>query len=355
MKKKKKVNALVVALAVCAALLAVYFIVNASLGGRGRSGEQTGEEAIIAASFADPVGLRYRFGDYEYAFKKSGGRWICEQYPDDPIIQDRVTDILELLRSFEATAMLEKYGSLYPYGLDGSDEFIEVTDGDGSVTRIIIGDELPLGEELYLKDDMLVSVYYMYNTATDKVFTAYAAVIELGSFTPEELVELKVPDGFANSQVERFSLEYGGSLYELVPLGGDGGFGWSCTKDGAPYQADDAHIAGALKMIHFFYPLSCANRAADDAAKTRAGIDAPFARVELTMKDGGVRRYAFGDEVKDEKEPEKNRRYFIYNDGGQLTLCYSKNVSDFIYWVTGEAVGDEISADEAPQQADGGQ
>lgn len=324
--KAKKAKRLAVLSILCVVLLAAYIVLSS--GGTDPTPEDT---ALVRVE--QPAELQIRLDSVSYDLFIEDGLWYCEQYPGSVIETSFINGLVQKLNEMTAVNILDNYGSLSRYGLDNASEYIRITQADGKELVLSVGTRLPDDEGLYLIDGVFVSVAYVYNSATDRVFTTYLDFAEYAGKDITEIVRLDEPKGFKNGDVSDFTIRYDGSQYTMA-RGSDGN--WHAQKDGKAMDLSSQSIEEALRKIHYVYPKELAAVTASQADLESFGLLEPYLDIEINFSSGDVMTLRLGDLGYIQEDTYNAKRYMIFSGSQQVLLCYDQTLENVLAYITGE-------------------
>jgi len=320
---KLKKNKKLIALAVLGlALMVLYMFLT-----KEEAPEQP--EVTVDTTITDPVAISYRLDDVAYDFSLGDGKWSCAQYADVRIDGGFIQGLVERINALEIRDRLDEVESLATYGLDASDNYITVTQEDGTQLTLTIGLQLPEDEAFYLIDGQLVGVAYVYNSITDAVFTARMDFVEYAKKNIEEIALFDTPKGFKEADVVSFDIAYGGDVYHMYPS--ESGQ-WLAQRSGEAYDIPSERIEEALEAIHFLYPVELNRLTADEAYLEACGLTEPYMQVTVSFaqaEDLVIRVGEYG--YIDQDDTYNAKRYTTFNGSSQVVLCYNQNVQRVLH------------------------
>ena len=174
MKQKKK---MLLILAGAAVILLLLWILTGVISKKNTEKEETDadEEVTMVTDLADITRVEYN-GDYsDFVFAKEDGSWVYEADTNAPINQSLVSSMVSGWASLAADRVFLQPDALADYGLEDPLYTISLTDADGVVTTLTIGDGA--GED-----------YYAAVTGSTAVYTVSSTVVTYIGYSLDEFI-----------------------------------------------------------------------------------------------------------------------------------------------------------------------
>ena len=151
---KNKNKVLLILVAVLVMICAIYFIITKVTEAKEtkKESEATAESEanrIWVTQIDEVTGISIHDGDTQLDFEKTDGTWYTTEDIDFPVDQDKMSALVSEYSDVESSRSLVNGDDLSAYGLDAPSLIISVTDGNGVVTQLLVGDKV--GDEYYLK------------------------------------------------------------------------------------------------------------------------------------------------------------------------------------------------------------
>lgn len=203
---KNKNRVLLILIAVLVMICAIYFIitkVTASKEAQKESEAAAESEAkrIWVTQIDELTGLSIQENDTQLDFVKENGTWYTLQDKDFPVDQDKMAELVTEYSDVESSRSLVNGDDLSAYGLDTPSMTISVTDGEGNITQLLIGDKV--GDEYYLK-----------TADNDTVYTVDATVVSMVSgHTLYDYVKINQLPTVTASQIQNITIDVNDQTY----------------------------------------------------------------------------------------------------------------------------------------------
>lgn len=329
---KKQAKTMIVAVSVCLLLISAYIF-----AAQAKRTQLSDEEGVVSFEpFESAETFSLIFNGEHYDFTQSQGVWFCSHYDGYPINTQYIEKIRKSILEMSGLTCLPEHDELSVYGISETGDMIEVTSKDGAKRCILLGSELPYREEFYLKEDEFATVYYMYDPEADLVFTEYSTVIDYCTAPADEMVDFTRPNTFKLENVESMTMIFDGSSYRLQLNSAENYiYEWQAEKDGEPFEIEQDYATAAVRLLRYITPVSCVQYRATAEKLSESGVSEPYAEITVVLNDGNEYNYKFGALEGDISEDDESaKRYMVYNNTGELTLCYEENISHFISFIT---------------------
>ena len=196
---KNKNRVLLILIAVLIMICAIYFIISkvtASKEAEKESEEAAESEAnrIWVTQIDEVTGISIQEGDTRLDFEKDGDTWYTPEDKDFPVDQDKMASLVSEYSNVESTRSLVNGDDLSAYGLDTPAMTIDVTDSNGDITQLLIGDKV--GDEYYLKTNQADTVYTVGDTVVSTVsghtLYDYVKINQLPTVTADQIKNITV-------------------------------------------------------------------------------------------------------------------------------------------------------------------
>ena len=164
MKKKKGP---VILIGVLVLLLILYFALSTWNKKQDSKEEETVKVTDLKTS--EITGVKYDLGTGEMNFEKDGDTWYYTADKDFPLRQSYPKTVADAMGQLSADRELEDADALEEYGLDHPTYTVTLTDEDGTVTTIKVGNAT--GNDYYATVDDTEKVYTISATSLDDIQT----------------------------------------------------------------------------------------------------------------------------------------------------------------------------------------
>ncbi|MGI5887850.1 MAG: DUF4340 domain-containing protein [Oscillospiraceae bacterium] len=321
---KKSTITLLALIGVFAVLIGVYLGVSHAQQKKQEQEEQESEAelTIISMETTDATAFSYMNRDMgiDLSFTKTDGEWVCDQYPDYPMDEDKINDILGEIVALKADRVI-KEGEFDPessdYGFSDPEAVVTVTNSDGTQTVTIGG---------------MVSVYYycmkdgsgdLYTITNDLMLAIDRTALDLVAYT-------KLP-GINSSGVSRIEMQYDGSTYvytanEVETSSTDESGStttetttvWTAEKDGERFDLDSSSIETAVDDIASISQQNCIVYGATDDDLAKYGLDDPYITFTIDYLDVDGNAATVVIRIGD-MDDTGEIRYINFNDVSEIT------------------------------------
>ena len=163
---KKKMTVLLFALGVLCVLTGVFFLVKS------RSAAYEEEQKVHFDTLIDLTANKIAKIEWEnsdgekFAFARGSGEWKYEYDESITVDQEKANLLASGMTGVSVYQVIPDVKDLAPYGLDAPAYRISVTDRDGAVTTVLIGDN----------NETAGSVYALYEGVTDTVYSVQPSI-----------------------------------------------------------------------------------------------------------------------------------------------------------------------------------
>jgi len=215
------------------------------LGGLGYALSQNffGEEEaapaakLTAIDTSKVAGIRIANGDLTYQLVKNGNEWSFTEPDNYPVNPYAVDSWLNTLSAAEQGSVVEESPEdVSGYGLDVTKKGITLTESDGTVATLAIGDMLPTGNADYAQIDGGSVAQVDANTASSLL----PSITTLVDTTPFE---------WDDADLKELAYKRGSAAWTLSNSSSDAASP-TWTLDGKPIEGTDAAtVSGSLKYI----------------------------------------------------------------------------------------------------------
>lgn len=199
---KNKNKVLLILVAVLVMICAIYFIitkVTAAKEAKQESEANAESEAnrIWVTQIDEVTGISIHDGDTQLDFEKINGTWYTTEDKDFPVDQDKMSALVSEYSDVESSRSLVNGDDLSAYGLDAPSLTISVTDGNGVVTQLLVGDKV--GDEYYLKTADSDTIYTVDDTVVSTVsgltLYDYVKINQLPTVTADQIENITIDAG----------------------------------------------------------------------------------------------------------------------------------------------------------------
>ena len=175
MKKKKGPLILI---GVLVLLLILYFALSTWNKKQDSKEEETVKVTDLKTS--EITGVKYDLGTGEMNFEKDGDTWYYTADKDFPLRQSYPKTVADAMGQLSADRELEDADALEEYGLDHPTYTVTLTDEDGTVTTIKVGNAT--GNDYYATVDDTEKVYTISATSLDDIQTELDQIVQLDTY-----------------------------------------------------------------------------------------------------------------------------------------------------------------------------
>ncbi len=178
MKSDRKSRNAMILLCVLAVLLICYFaLVNYNKKKEEKAKAKEEQETIYLTDTDALQEIRYDVGNGEMHFEKKDETWFVSDDPDFPLSQSAVNTLGKSLGHLKALRELKDGDTMADYGLEEPSYWIELTDENGTVTKLSIGNAID--SAYYARVDDGETVYTVSSTLVDDLQTSLEEMAEL--------------------------------------------------------------------------------------------------------------------------------------------------------------------------------
>ena len=277
MKKKKGPLILI---GVLVLLLILYFALSTWNKKQDSKEEETVKVADLKTS--EITGVKYDLGTGEMNFEKDGDTWYYTADKDFPLRQSYPKTVADAMGQLSADRELEDADALEEYGLDHPTYTVTLTDEDGTVTTIKVGNAT--GNDYYATVDDTEKVYTISATSLDDIQTELDQIAQLDTYPSIGSGNLKKEVITENGTTTTYDSENEDQEEEIAAVAG--GLGAVSLTTVADYSVEDADLAG--------YGLDEASRITVEAAYTKDD-DEKTMKMYIGSEDGSGNRYVMLD------------------------------------------------------------
>lgn len=234
MKKKKGP---VILIGVLVLLLILYFALS-TWNKKQDSKEETVKVTDLKTS--EITGVKYDLGTGEMNFEKDGDTWYYTADKDFPLRQSYPKTVDDAMGQLSADRELEDADALEEYGLDHPTYTVTLTDEDGTVTTIKVGNAT--GNDYYATVDDTEKVYTIPATSLDDIQTELDQIAQLDTYPSIGSGNLKKEVITQNGETTTYDSENENQAEDVAAVAG--GLGAVKLSEAADYSVDDADLAG---------------------------------------------------------------------------------------------------------------
>ena len=235
MKKKKGPLILI---GVLVLLLILYFALSTWTKKQDSKEEETVKVTDLKTS--EITGVKYDLGTGEMNFEKDGDTWYYTADKDFPLRQSYPKTVADAMGRLSADRELEDADALEEYGLDHPTYTVALTDEDGTVTTIKVGNAT--GNDYYATVDDTEKVYTIPATSLDDIQTELDQIAQLDTYPSIGSGNLKKEVITQNGETTTYDSENEDQAEDVAAVAG--GLGAVKLSEAADYSVDDADLAG---------------------------------------------------------------------------------------------------------------
>ena len=235
MKKKKGPLILI---GVLVLLLILYFALSTWNKKQDSKEEETVKVTDLKTS--EITGVKYDLGTGEMNFEKDGDTWYYTADKDFPLRQRYPKTVADAMGQLSADRELEDADALEEYGLDHPTYTVTLTDEDGTVTTIKVGNAT--GNDYYATVDDTEKVYTIPATSLDDIQTELDQIAQLDTYPSIGSGNLKKEVITQNGETITYDSENEDQAEDVAAVAG--GLGAVKLSEAADYSVDDADLAG---------------------------------------------------------------------------------------------------------------
>lgn len=235
MKKKKGPLILI---GVLVLLLILYFALSTWNKKQDSKEEETVKVTDLKTS--EITGVKYNLGTGEMNFEKDGDTWYYTADKDFPLRQSYPKTVAGAMGQLSADRELEDADALEEYGLDHPTYTVTLTDEDGTVTTIKVGNAT--GNDYYATVDDTEKVYTIPATSLDDIQTELDQIAQLDTYPSIGSGNLKKEVITQNGETTTYDSENEDQAEDVAAVAG--GLGAATLSEVADYSVDDADLAG---------------------------------------------------------------------------------------------------------------
>lgn len=235
MKKKKGP---VILIGVLVLLLILYFALSTWNKKQDSKEEETVKVTDLKTS--EITGVKYDLGTGEMNFEKDGDTWYYTVDKDFPLRQSYLKTVADAMGQLSADRELEDADALEEYGLDHPTYTVTLTDEDGTVTTIKVGNAT--GNDYYATVDDTEKVYTIPATSLDDIQTELDQIAQLDTYPSIGSGNLKKEVITQNGETITYDSENEDQEEDVAAVAG--GLGAVKLSEAADYSVDDVDLAG---------------------------------------------------------------------------------------------------------------
>ena len=235
MKKKKGPLILI---GVLVLLLILYFALSTWNKKQDSKEEETVKVTDLKTS--EITGVKYNLGTGEMNFEKNGDTWYYTADKDFPLHQSYPKTVADAMGQLSADRELEDADALEEYGLDHPTYTVTLTNEDGTVTTIKVGNAT--GNDYYATVDDTEKVYTIPATSLDDIQTELDQIAQLDTYPSIGSGNLKKEVITQNGETTTYDSENEDQAEDVAAVAG--GLGAVKLSEAADYSVDDADLAG---------------------------------------------------------------------------------------------------------------
>ncbi|MCR5272358.1 MAG: DUF4340 domain-containing protein [Lachnospiraceae bacterium] len=165
MKKQKKTFIVLVCVLVIALLGYVALIkYNESVAEKEAEEEEAAKIYVTEADASDIISFSYQVDGETLTFSLIDDSWICAEYPEYDLDEDKVSAIASDFDHMEATTVIDDYEDLSDYGFDSPTEIMTLTTSDENTVILTVGMKNDITGEYYMTSDADENLYLVDST-----------------------------------------------------------------------------------------------------------------------------------------------------------------------------------------------
>ena len=233
---KKKKGPLILT-GVLVLLLILYFALSTWNKKQDSKEEETVKVTDLKTS--EITGVKYDLGTGEMNFEKDGDTWYYTADKDFPLRQSYPKTVVDAMGQLSADRELEDADALEEYGLDHPTYTVTLTDEDGTVTTIKVGNAT--GNDYYATVDDTEKVYTIPATSLDDIQTELDQIAQLDTYPSIGSGNLKKEVITQNGETTTYDSENEDQAEDVAAVAG--GLGAVKLSEAADYSVDDAGLA----------------------------------------------------------------------------------------------------------------
>lgn len=302
---KNKNKVLLILVAVLVMICAIYFIITKVTAAKEakKESEATAESEanrIWVTQIDEVTGISIHDGDTQLDFEKTDGTWYTTEDKDFPVDQDKMSALVSEYSDVESSRSLVNGDDLSDYGLNAPSLTISVTDGNGVVTQLLVGDKV--GDEYYLKTADGDTIYTVADTVVSTV----------SGLTLYDYVKINQLPTVTADQIENITIDAGDKTYVMEA---EDSIASDSTSSGDETNASDtSNAAGTDETTKSENAKSEKSNSETWSSLTQAlagmSIDSC---VDYNASEEALKTYGL-------KSPSKRIEYTYENDEGQNTV-----------------------------------
>ena len=186
------------------------------------------------------TGVKYDLGTGEMNFEKDGDTWYYTVDKDFPLRQSYPKTVADAMGQLSADRELEDADALEEYGVDHPTYTVTLTDEDGTVTTIKVGNAT--GNDYYATVDDTEKVYTIPATSLDDIQTELDQIAQLDTYPSIGSGNLKKEVITQNGETITYDSENEDQEEDVAAVAG--GLGAVKLSEAADYSVDDVDLAG---------------------------------------------------------------------------------------------------------------
>ena len=235
MKKKKGTLILI---GVLVLLLILYFAL--STWNKKQDSKEKETVKVTDLTTSEITGVKYDLGTGEMNFEKDEDTWYYTADKDFPLSQSYPKTVADAMGQLSADRELEDADALEEYGLDHPTYTVTLTDEDGTVTTIKVGNAT--GNDYYATVDDTEKVYTIPATSLDDIQTELDQIAQLDTYPSIGSGNLKKEVITQNGETITYDSENEDQAEDVAAVAG--GLGAATLSEVADYSVDDADLTG---------------------------------------------------------------------------------------------------------------
>ena len=233
MKKKKGPLILI---GVLVLLLILYFAL--SIWNKKQDSKEEETVKVTDLKTSEITGVKYDLGTGEMNFEKDGDTWYYTADKDFPLRQSYPKTVADAMGRLSADRELEDADALEEYGLDHPTYTVTLTDEDGTVTTIKVGNAT--GNDYYATVDDTEKVYTIPETSLDDIQTELDQIAQLDTYPSIGSGNLKKEVITQNGETTTYDSENEDQAEDVAAVAG--GLGAVKLSEVADYSVNDAGL-----------------------------------------------------------------------------------------------------------------
>lgn len=295
---KNKNKVLLILVAVLVMICAIYFIITKVTAAKEakKESEATAESEanrIWVTQIDEVTGISIHDGDTQLDFEKTDGTWYTTEDKDFPVDQDKMSALVSEYSDVESSRSLVNGDDLSDYGLNAPSLTISVTDGNGVVTQLLVGDKV--GDEYYLKTADGDTIYTVADTVVSTVsgltLYDYVKINQLPTVTADQIENITIDAGDktyvmeAEDSIASDSTSSGDETNASDTLSAAGTDETTKSENAESEKSNSETWSSLTQALAGMSIDSCVDYNASEEALKTYGLKSPSKRIEYTYEN----------------------------------------------------------------------